>query len=444
MKQKSSFWAFSPILFFLVLYLGLGILFEYVLKIEMGFYSVPIVAVFLISLLIACLQNKKISFEKKLDIMAKGIGDKNIITMVLIFLMAGIFSGVTGQSGANAIAYYLLSITPGRFAVAVIFIAACFISTAMGTSVGAITLITPIAVMISKISGFSQALCIASVIGGSMFGDNLSFISDTTIAACKTQGCQMKDKFFTNFKIALPAALATLILILFLTYSSNVPKIKTTEYDIFSLIPYILVLVGGILGTNVFIVLAIGICAGLFCTIVRGNINLIGIINNINTGLNGMFETVMVTILVSGMCALIREYGGFDALLKFIRNIFKGSIWGRVGIGFLVWTMNIATANNTVAIIMAAPIARQLSDEYKISAKESASLLDTFSCISQGILPYGAQMLIAVSQANLLGCKISAFEIIPYLFYPYLLFISSILFIIIRSQKMHFNKTLNS
>ena len=350
MEIKKNVWALLPIFIFLILYLGLGIFFEYVLKISMGFYSVPIVVIFFIALLIACLQNKKLSFDEKLEVMAKGVGDKNIITMILIFLLAGIFIGVTGRSSAESIAYYLLSVTPGRFAVAVIFIAACFVSTAMGTSVGSITLITPIAIMVSKISGFSLPLCIASVTGGSMFGDNLSFISDTTIAACKSQGCQMKDKFRTNFKIALPAALITLILILFLTWFSDASQIKIPDFKIFLLLPYILVLVGGILGINVFLVLIIGIFAGVICSITYGNISFLELINNINVGVTGMFETIMVTILVSAMCALIRVYGGFEAILFFIRKIFKGQVGGRLGIGLLVGAMNIATANNTIAI----------------------------------------------------------------------------------------------
>ncbi len=193
MKKEANAKALFPILIFLVLYLGLGILFEYVIGIEMGFYSIPIVVVFMVALLVACLQNKELSFDKKLAIMGQGVGDKNIMTMILIFLVAGIFVGVTGRSSAEAVAYFLLSVTPAWTAVAVLFIAACFVSVSMGTSVGTITLITPIAVAVSEISGFSLPLCIGSVMGGAMFGDNLSFISDTTIAACNTQGAQMND-----------------------------------------------------------------------------------------------------------------------------------------------------------------------------------------------------------------------------------------------------------
>ncbi|MBR5217342.1 MAG: Na+/H+ antiporter NhaC family protein, partial [Oscillospiraceae bacterium] len=190
-KPKANAWALLPIAVFLVLYLGLGIVFEYVLKVGMGFYNIPIVVTFLVSVLVACLQNRSVSFDNKLELMATGVGDKNIMTMILIFLAAGCFVGVTGRSSAEAVAYFLLDIAPAKLAVVVLFVVACFVSMAMGTSVGTITLITPIAVAVSNTSGFSLPLCVASVVGGSMFGDNLSFISDTTIAACTTQGCEM-------------------------------------------------------------------------------------------------------------------------------------------------------------------------------------------------------------------------------------------------------------
>ena len=222
MQKKANPAALLPILEFLLLYLGLGLIFEYVLKIPMGFYSIPIVVIFLVALLVACCQNRALSFDDKLTLMGQGIGDKNIVTMLLIFLAAGIFVGVVGRSSAESVAYFMLSIIPFRFAVAVLFVVSCFVSTAMGTSVGTITLITPIAIPIAAASGYSLPLCIGSVMGGAMFGDNLSFISDTTIAACNGQGCAMKDKFRENFHIALPAALATLVLILVLTLNADV------------------------------------------------------------------------------------------------------------------------------------------------------------------------------------------------------------------------------
>lgn len=212
--KKSNPIALLPIGVFLVIYLGLGLLFKYGLKINMGFYNIPIVVAFLIALLVACLQNRELSFDAKLELMGHGIGDKNIVTMILIFMAAGIFVGVVGRSSAESVAYLLLSHVPSQYSVVILFVVSCFVSLAMGTSVGTITLITPIAAPLAVATGFSLPFCVASVIGGAMFGDNLSFISDTTIAACNGQGCQMKDKFRENFKIALPAALLSLAVIL--------------------------------------------------------------------------------------------------------------------------------------------------------------------------------------------------------------------------------------
>ena len=220
-KLNSNPSALLPILIFLVLYLGMGLIFEYGIGINMAFYDIPIVVTFMVALLVACLQNKKLSFDEKLVLMGRGVGDKNIITMILIFLVAGVFVGVTGRNSAEAVAYFLLSIAPAWASVAVLFVAACFVSTAMGTSTGTITLITPIAVAVSQVSGFSLPLCVGTVMGGAMFGDNLSFISDTTIAACSTQGCEMRDKFRANVKIALPAAIATLAVILAVSFNSG-------------------------------------------------------------------------------------------------------------------------------------------------------------------------------------------------------------------------------
>ena len=422
--------ALLPIAVFLVLYLGLGILFEYVLKIEMGFYQIPIVVAFLAAILVACLQNRAVKFDGKLELMAKGVGDKNIMTMILIFMAAGIFVGVTGRSSAEAAAYFLLNVAPAKLAVAVLFVVACFVSVAMGTSVGTITLLVPIAVPVAADSGFSLPLCVAAVMGGAMFGDNLSFISDTTIAACSTQGCQMKDKFRANFKIALPAALATLALILVISLRADVSVVPAGDHNLILLIPYILVLIGGIAGLNVFVVLLVGIATGAIITLSTGQVTAFELLGNMGSGVSGMFETVMVTLLVSALCGLIRAYGGFECLLAFIRRVFKGKRGGQLGIGLLVGLMDIATANNTVAIVMAGPIAKEVSEEYGIDAKRSASLLDTFSCVFQGIIPYGAQMLVAISACATLGYTVSAFEIIPLLFYPFLLCLSSLLFIV--------------
>lgn len=433
-EKRGRMIALLPIGIFLVLYLGLGILFEYVMKIPMGFYNVPIVVAFLTALLVACLQNRAVSFDEKLEIMAQGVGDKNIITMLLIFLMAGSFVGVVGRSSAESVAYWMLSLIPARFSVAVLFAVACFVSVAMGTSVGTITLLTPIAVAVSGASGFDLAFCVASVMGGSMFGDNLSFISDTTIAACNGQGCEMKDKFRENFWIALPAALVTLVLILILSFQTDIQGSVKQSYQLIQVVPYVLVLIGGILGINVFLVLLIGILSGACIMIGGGYIAPIDMLTNMGSGVAGMFETCMVAVLVAAMCALIRNYGGFEALLSCIRKIFKGNRGGQLGMGLLVGAMDIATANNTVAIVMANPIAKEMAVEYGVSPRKTASILDTFSCVFQGVIPYGAQMLVAVAAVNELGGEVSAFDIMPKLFYPMLLLVSSLI-AIVRSKQ---------
>ncbi len=433
--NKGNFKALAPISVFLLLYLGLGITFEYILKIPMGFYNVPIVVAFLVALFTAVLQNRRLDFDQKLSVMAEGVGDKNIITMLLIFLVAGIFVGVTGRSSADSVAYFLLSIFPARFAVVVLFIVASFISVAMGTSVGTITLITPIAASLSTATGLSMPLCVATVIGGAMFGDNLSFISDTTIAATSGQGCSMKSKFKENFPIALPAAILTAVVIFIFTASSDIQYQPVTDYNLIQIIPYVLVLIGGIIGINVFTVLIIGILSGAVITLLTTATTLPEMLSNMGSGAAGMFETAIIAVLVSAICALVRNGGGFDALLYFIKRVFRGRRAGMLGMGLLVGAMDIATANNTVAIVMANPIAKEMSENYGISAAKSASILDTFSCVFQGIIPYGAQMLVAISAVKELGITISAFEIIPLLFYPFLLLVSSLLFILFDKKR---------
>ncbi|MCB6313514.1 Na+/H+ antiporter NhaC family protein [Gordonibacter pamelaeae] len=433
--EKGNVKALLPIGVFLVLYLGLGVLFEYGMGIPMGFYNIPIVVIFLVALLVACVQNRKLPFDDKLAVMGRSIGDKTIVTMVLIFMAAGIFVGTVGRDSAESVAYLMLSVIPAEFSVLVLFVVSCFVSLAMGTSVGTITLITPIAVAVSAASGFDLPLCVASVMGGAMFGDNLSFISDTTIAACQGQGCQMKDKFRENFKIAVPAALATLAIILALSLGSDINGTVSHDYDLIQLVPYLIVLVGGIVGVNVFVVLLLGILSGSLIMVATGATAATDLLASMGSGAAGMFETTMVAVLVSAICALIREYGGFMALLNGIKSLFKSKKGGQLGMGLLVGAMDIATANNTVAIVIANPIAADMAETYDISRRKTASILDTFSCVFQGIIPYGAQMLVAISAAAELGYAVSAFQIIPFLFYPFLLLASSLVFIFLVPDK---------
>ena len=429
--KKGNVWALLPIGVFIALYLGLGITFEYILKIPMGFYKVPIVVAFMVALLVACIQNKGLDFDKKLTLMGQGVGDKNIITMLLIFLLAGVFVGVVGRESAQSVAYFLLSVFPARFAVCVLFIVSCFVSTAMGTSVGTITLLVPIAAAISVTSGFSLPLCVGTVVGGAMFGDNLSFVSDTTIAACNGQGCAMKDKFRTNFAIVLPAAAVSFLVILLLSLRADIHPIDSQSYSLVEIIPYILVLIGGIIGINVFVTLMIGIAAGCIVMLTTGALTFPSLLEGVGSGVAGMYETAMVAVLVAALCALIREAGGFQSLLDGIRRVFRGKIGGQLGIGLLVALMDISTANNTVAIVMANPIASEMAKEYGISPRKTASILDIFSCIFQVILPYGAQMLVALSAVSTMGLELSAFSVIAHLFYPMALLVTSLAFMLL-------------
>ena len=421
--KKGKLLALLPIAVFLVVYIGVSVIFD-------DFYLMSVVVAFMIAVLVACLQNKGLPFSNKLKVMANGVADENIITMILIFLSAGVFAGILGREGAQAVADLFLKIVPAKFSPIVLFVVACFISTAMGTSCGTITVIAPIALQLSVTTGVSGALCVGSVIGGAMFGDNLSFISDTTIAATSTQGCDMKDKFKENFFIALPAAVLTIVILLIFAFTGDATNSYTPgEINIWFIIPYVLVLIGGIVGINVFIVLIGGIVSAIIVKLCL-SVPVMTVITSMGAGASGMYEVIIVTLLVSMLSALMREYGGFDALLYGIKKLFKGNVGGQLGISLLVSAMDVATANNTVAIVMAAPIAKNISQEYGITNTKTASLLDIFGSVIQGVIPYGAQMMTAVSLTG-----ISAISIIPYIFYPYLLAISAIAFMFIPSFK---------
>ena len=417
--KKANGRALLPILVFLVLYLGTGIWYEYIRPVEgqMGFYIMSVVVAFGIALIVAMLQNRSLSFDEKIHVCAQGIGDDNITTMLFIFLMAGAFSGIAKQAGgAVSTANMLLAILPGNFAVPGLFLIACLISMAMGTSVGTITVLVPIAVEAAAGGGFSLPLCVSSVVGGAMFGDNLSFISDTTIAATKTQGVEMRDKFRVNFRVAFPAAVITFAILVVIALTGRGTAVSSGDFNVLQAIPYFIVLVLAIVGINVFIVLGAGIVLFLIVGVSTGMLNYMSAFSAMGNGTTGMFETMIVTILVASTAALIRENGGFEAILAFIRRSFRGKRGGMLGVALLTGLMDVATANNTVAIVIAAPIAKNIAEEYDIDPRQTASLLDTCSCILQGIIPYGAQLLIA---AGLSG--VSSLSLIPWLFYPFLL-----------------------
>ena len=435
MENEGNVRSLIPIAVFVILYLGLGILFEYALDIEMGFYKVSVVMVFLVALFVAIYQTKGLSMNDKFSIMGKGVGDPNILMMLIIFLTAGAFVGIVGREGAESVAYCFLTFIPPELSVLVIFIVSAFVSLAMGTSVGTITMLTPISAQIALTTGFNPALCIASTVGGAMFGDNLSFISDTTIAACNGQGCDMKDKFKENLGIALPAAIATCVIIVIMSITSDIGSVEVGDFDLIRMIPYLVVLIGGIIGINVFGVLILGIITAAVIMLGTEAVAFTDMITNMGDSISGMFETSMVAILVAAICALIAYNGGFKVVLSWIRRKFKSKKGGMLGIGLLVGALDVYTANNTVAIIMANPIAKEIANDYDISPKRTASLLDIFSCIFQGIIPYGAQMLVAVSLAVTAGLSVSAFDVIPNLFYPFMLLIATLIFIFFPKRK---------
>ncbi len=421
MKPKKGLAALLPILVFLIIYIGVGVYYEYIRPQEgvQGFYVMSVVVAFMAAIAVALFQNRSISFDEKLRICASGMGDDNILTMIFIFLLAGAFSGVASASGcAEDTANMLLSFVPGRLTVLGIFLIACIISMAMGTSCGTITVMGSLALSISQSAGLSLPLCFGALVGGSMFGDNLSFISDTTIAATKTQGCQMRDKFRENFFIALPAALITCVILLIIAWTGKAAAVGEYSFNIFRALPYFVILIAALIGINVFIVLGFGL---LLCTaigIFSGSIDIHNIFISMGSGVSGMYETIVVTILATALSALIKYNGGFEAIIAFIKKHFHGSKGGQLGIILISMLMDISTANNTVAIVVTAPIATDIRKEYEITPQRTASLMDISTCIAQGIIPYGAQLLIAAGIAG-----ISSIQIMPYLFYPYLLFI---------------------
>lgn len=422
-EKKGRASALLPILVFLLIFLGSGF-------ITGDFYSMPAIVAFLIALVVAFAQNRKLKFADKMKLAAQSVGDENIITMCLIFLAAGAFSGaVKAAGGVDSTVNLGLSIMPSGVAVAGLFVIGCFISISMGTSVGTITALAPIAVGISDRTGFSMAMCAGAVVGGAMFGDNLSMISDTTIAAVKTQGCEMKDKFRENFIIVLPAAVLTIVIFLILARNGQYEG-GEYSYNIFRVLPYLVVLVGALIGINVFIVLISGTILSLAVGIATGAFSAADMFTHVGNGIMGMYDITVISMIVACIVALVKEYGGIDFVLSFIKKRINDEKGGELGIAALALLVDMCTANNTVAIVMAGPIAKNISDDFGVTPRRSASLLDMFSSMGQGLIPYGAQLLAAASLTGL-----TPFAIIPYCFYPFLMGISGLCFIFVKKRK---------
>ena len=421
-KGKAS--ALLPIGVFLVIFLGAGIVFN-------DFYAMPAIVAFLIALFVAFLQNRGVGFQDKMRLIAQGVGEENIITMSLIFLCAGGFSGaVTAAGGVDSTVNLGLSLIPAHFVVAGLFVIGCFISVSMGTSMGTIAALAPIAAGISEKTGFSMAVCTAAVVCGAMFGDNLSMISDTTIAAVKTQGCEMKDKFKANFLIVLPAAVATVIFFWLVTGDMSFQLKDIGDYNLLLVVPYLVVLVGALIGINVFVVLIGGIVISLIVGVGTGNILLSEMFTVVGDGVTSMYDITVISIIVACIVSLVRANGGIHYILDLIRSRIRGKRGAQAGIALLAFFVDLCTANNTVAIVMSGPIAKEISEEYGVDPKRSASLLDMFTSVGQGLIPYGAQLL---SAATLTG--LTPFDMLPYLVYPMLMAVCGIGAIILSGRR---------
>ena len=422
-EKKGRAIALLPIGVFLIIFLGAGIVFK-------DFYAMPAIVAFLIALFVAFLQNKELSFNKKIEVIAKGVGEENIITMSLIFLCAGGFSGaVTAAGGVDSTVNLGLSLIPAHFAVAGLFLIGCFISVSMGTSMGTIAALAPIAVGISEKTGFALSICIGAVVCGAMFGDNLSMISDTTIAAVKTQGCEMKDKFKANFFIVLPAAIITVLIFWFATRNMNFHLEENLSYSLWEVLPYMVVLLGALIGINVFVVLISGIVISLVVGVSMGHIALSEMFQVVGSGVTSMYDITVISIVVACIVSLVKEHGGIQFILNLIKSKINGRRGAEFGIALLALFVDACTANNTVAIVMTGPIAKEISEEFDVDPRRSASLLDMFTSVGQGIIPYGAQLL---SAATLTG--LTPLQIIPNLYYPLLMGVCGVLAIIFRPQ----------
>ncbi|RGQ33795.1 Na+/H+ antiporter NhaC family protein [[Clostridium] leptum] len=406
------------------------------------FYAMPAIVGFLIALGVAFCQNRKRSFSEKMEDVAHSMGDSNVMIMCLVFVMAGGFSGaVQAAGGVDSTVNFSLSILPPSVAVVGLFIIGCFISTAMGTSAGTIAALAPIAVGISDKTGIVGALCIGAVVSGAMFGDNLSMISDTTIAATRTQGCEMKDKFRENFKIVLPAAVISLILFLILASGGDYTFTGDRSYNLFKILPYLVVLIGALLGMNVFVVLALGIVLSLVVGVTTGAFAWTDMFRVVFEGPDGaggiknMYDITVISIVVAGIIGLVKANGGIDFILNGIKKRVKTPKGAQLEIAALSSLVDISTANNTVAIVMAGPIAKDISNEFSISPKRTAAILDIFTSVWQGIIPYGAQILYACAGAAAVGMTLSPVELLPYLFYPILMGISAVVFILLFGNR---------
>lgn len=421
---KSNKWALAPLGVFLAVYLLVSIIVG-------DFYKVPITVAFVISSIVSILITKG-SLNQRIESFSKGAANPNIMLMVWIFILAGAFAQTAKATGAvDATVQLALDILPDNLLIAGIFASACFISLSIGTSVGTIVALTPVAMGIAEKAELSIPFMLAVVIGGAFFGDNLSFISDTTIAATKTQGCEMRDKFKVNSLIVVPVAVIVLLIYIFMGMGVTVPS-DNLPVEWVKVIPYLLVLGTAISGVNVMIVLLLGITASGIIGMSTGSLDLFGWFGAMGEGITGMGELSIITLLAGGMLEMIRQGGGIQYIIEKLTRKVNSKKAAELSIAGLVCFANLCTANNTIAVITIGPIARDIAERFGIDPRKSASLLDTFSCFVQGVIPYGAQLLIAAGLAG-----ISPLSIIGYLYYPFLMGVVALLAILFRYPRKY-------
>ncbi|MCE5029436.1 Na+/H+ antiporter NhaC family protein [Staphylococcus epidermidis] len=424
--KNGNAWALIPLLLFVLLFLGVGI-------ISGDFTTMPLNVAITITVIVALLMNSKETFAKKVEVFTKGAGHSNIILMMLIFILAGAFSTTAEKMGGVSSTVNLgLSLIPQNLIIVGLFIICMFVSISMGTSVGTVAAIAPVGFGFAQATDVPAALAMATVVGGAMFGDNLSMISDTTIAAVRTQKTKMSDKFKVNFKIVLPGAIITIIILFFLTNGISIDHTKNYDYNLIKVIPYLLVLILALVGINVIIVLIGGTVLAGIIGLIDGSFGWNGLLNAISKGIIGMEDIAMIALLIGGLVGIIQHNGGIDWLLNFVRSKVKSKRGAELGIASLVSAADISTANNTISIIMAGPLAKNIADEYDVDPRKSASILDIFGGCFQGLLPYSPQVISAAGVAG-----ISPFLMLQYSIYPILLGVCGLVAIILRVPRLN-------
>ena len=421
LRKRGGGLALIPFLIFIIIYLGAGLLLQAQGK-EMAFYQFPSVTAMFIAVLAAFCMGKE-SINEKFSVFARGAANENVLTMLMIYILAGAFSTVAkAMGGVDSTVNLGLSVIPVQLLTAGVFVISAFMGTATGTSMGTITTIVPIVVGVADRSGLSIPMLLGACVGGAMFGDNLSMISDTTIAATRTQGCELRDKFKVNFFIALPAAAITVVILLLVGRPETVAPMGDLSFSIVKVLPYVAVLALALVGVNVFLTLTIGIFSAGIIGMIGGELTVFTFAQAIWDGFTGMSEIFFLALFCGGLSEMIAHNGGIVWLMERLRGMMRGNKSAQVGVAALVSLADCATANNTVAIIVSGNVARDISREYKVDPRRTASLLDVFSCVFQGIIPYGAQLLTAATLTTLnYDIVMSPVEIVPYMWYCWIL-----------------------